>query len=135
VVGTGSPIARLVSKPKAVEPTTDSQRAQQVDLSGRLLRAVLWLSAAYYAAIAALLKLYAHIPLVVAVVLGVVGVVGDLAVERHLWRRNQERLSQLLDPVTGEPPGGRLPLPAQVRYGLPLTAVALVAVVIYLAAL
>jgi hypothetical protein len=41
-----------------------------------VLRAALWASAVHYLAIAALLKIYAHIPLVVAVVLGVLGVAG-----------------------------------------------------------
>ena len=103
--------------PPTLKPITDPQEAQWVDLSHRLLRAAPWLSAVYYAAIAALLKLYTHIPLVIAAVLGTLGVVGDLAVERHLWHRNRARLSQLLDPVTGELPSGRLPLPMQVHSG------------------
>lgn len=117
------------------EPITDAKAAQQADFAQRLLRAVMWLSAAYSAAVAALLKLYAHIPLAIAVLIGILGVVGNLAVERYLWRRHRSRLSQLLDPVTRELPGERMPLPTQVRYGFPLTAVALVVLVVYLAAI
>ena len=95
---------------------------------------MLWASAVHWAAAVALLKLYLHIPLAAAVALGVLGVAGNLAVERSLWRRNQVRLSQVLDPITGELPGGRVPLPLRVRYGLVAWSVGLVAIVVYLAA-
>lgn len=118
----------------SLAPITDSEQAQRFDLSCRALRAVLWAGAVYYVAFAALLKIYAHVPVVVAVVLGVLGVAGNIAIERYLWRRNRARVSQLIDPFTGELPGGRLPLPWHLRWGLPLWSVALIALVVYLAA-
>jgi hypothetical protein len=124
-----------VASPATAAPITDPDEARRFDLSCRLLRAVFWASAVHWVAAVALLKIYAPIPLAVAVVLGVLGVAGNLAIERSLWRRNQLRLSQVVDPVTGELPGGRLPLPWRVRYGFPLWSVVLIAAVIYLAAI
>ncbi|MGH2849061.1 MAG: hypothetical protein ACRDLP_00415 [Solirubrobacteraceae bacterium] len=81
------------------------------------------------------MKVYTHIPLAVAVVLGVLCVAGNLAIDRSLWRQNRVRLSKVVDPVTGELPGGRLPIPPWVRCGFPLWALALIAIVLYLAAI
>ena len=124
-----------MSNAATLAPITDSEQARIFDLSSRVLRAALWASAAHYVAIAVLLKMYTHIPLVVAVVLGVLGMASNVAIERYLWRRNRARLSQFVNPVTGELPGGRLPLPWRVRWGLPLWVLALTAAVVYLAAI
>ena len=85
-----------MSQSATLGPITDPEEARQFDFSCRVLRAVLWASAVHWAAAVALLKLYLHIPLAAAVALGVLGVAGNLAVERSLWRRNQVRLSRVL---------------------------------------
>jgi hypothetical protein len=124
-----------MSQPAALTPITDPQQARRLDLSCRTLRVALWSGAVVWADMVALLKLYAHIPLAVALVLGAFGVVSHVAIERYIWRRSQPRLSPFIDPVTRELPGGRLPLPRNARYLLPLSAVGITAAVVYLAAI
>ena len=65
--GDGRADTWLMSNVATLAPITDSEQARLVDLSARVLRAALWASAAHYVAIAVLLKIYTHIPLVVAV--------------------------------------------------------------------
>lgn len=124
-----------MSNAVTLAPITDAEQARLFDLSSRILRVALWASAAHYVAMAVLLKVYTHIPLVGAVVLGVLGVASNVAIEQFLWRRNRARLAQFIDPFTGELSGGRLPLPWRVRWGLPLWVGALIAAVVYLAAI
>jgi hypothetical protein len=97
------------------------------------MRAAIWASAFHWAAAAALLMVYAHISFGVALAVGAVGVISNLAIDRYLWRRNHPRVAPFLDPMTGELPGGRLPLPWQTRYALPAWALVVIATVTYLA--
>ena len=75
-----------------------------------------------------------HLPLALAVLIGALGVVNTVALERKIWRRNKPALAPFIDPVSHELPGGRLPLSHRTRHAIPLPAVITTAATIYLAA-
>ena len=108
--------------------------AQATDLSSRYLRAALWMAAAQYVVVFALIKMETHLAVVVVVVLGAMFIASNLATERYLWRRNRARIGAMLDPFTGEIPGGRIPFPPRFGYGVAAWLTAEVALVAYLAA-
>jgi hypothetical protein len=99
-------------------PITDRDAAQRFDLSSRILRVTLLLGGTQWLFVAALLKVTAHLPLTVAVLIALVGSLYNLGLIGYFARLHRARLSQFTDPMTGEigVPGGRLPLPRGLRH-------------------
>jgi hypothetical protein len=104
----------------ATTPITDPDEAQRFDRSSRILRIALLSSGTFYLFVPAYLVIGTGVPLTVALLLALVGVVYTLFLVRYFARIHRVRLSRFVDPMTGELsiPNGRLPLPRKSRYAL-----------------
>ena len=93
------------------ETPVATERARQVDYQFRLLGRLFLVGAVVYWLVAAIL-IVMDVPVIIAVLFGVVGTVSFLALRRFFNTVRRRRLGEFINPYTGEltVPGGPKPL-------------------------
>jgi O-antigen/teichoic acid export membrane protein len=93
------------------ETPAAAEQARQVDYQFRLLDRLFLVGAVTYWLVAAIL-IVMNVPLVIAILFGVVGTVAFLGLRRYFGGIRRRRLGEFINPYTGEltVPGGPKPL-------------------------
>ena len=101
-------MAMTATEPKIIE---DAEEARQADYNARLLNWMLVLALPYYVLIAVIM-VWEHVPVPLAVLVAAVAIGGNVWVRRYFKRRSRLVLRNFLDPFTGElsVPGGAKPV-------------------------